>query len=802
MNATTLRTLAASAAFAAATAAIPAYADIYVAKTGSDANPGTLAAPKLTIQAGVDAVASGGTVYVAPGIYDDFTTDATYGNVCVFITNKVVTLAASGAKAETVILGRRQPGVESGLGNDAVRCVATSGAGGTVISGFTLRNGCTKANARGGGYYDAGAKTDVTIVNCDFQGCASNWGGGAYGGTSVRCRFTGCMATGYGSVLASAKAYNCVLVGNRIVSGCQGVILYNAGMANCTIAFNEGWPVEQPRQNIYNCLMVGNTGWKDHDRIVNCATDAGVGTAVTADDLFSPATGDWRLKTGSAAIGAGDASHVADIPANYRGTDLLGNPRMTGDAVNCGAVEASATPVATGVSFVSCEPRYGLGAVDGAVTGSAVPLPLRAEALPAKPTISFVAADGYGMVALTNTVGNSDIHWPLMDETVPLRIAAATNLTYGPVAGVVCHVAPNGDDTNGDGSAAAPFATIAQGVDGVAGTKLVLVHAGVYAPKPVSYNGMTRLKIAKNSVMVRVKAVDGSAATAIIGASDPTGDGGLGADAARCVTLEGPVSIQGFTLRGGRTLEPTASGNSGRKGGGAFMTDARSSVLDCVFNDCSGTWGGAVAGAGTANGNGHVIRCVFTGCSVAELASYDVSLAYYVDLHACLFHHNAFPSGATISAVAGPGVNARFCTFADNSSSFGTFGPWRWQSGGGNNIVYGTAGGGVDLPWHSTAGVNYYFAYGLFGTSTQDASNYATAVQGKPRFADDRANDYRLQNNSAALAAGSLQFVTDRDLCDVTGRMFDFAASASGSCIAGCYAETVSARNGMIVTFR
>ena len=796
MNATTLRTLAASAAFAAATAAIPAYGDIYVAKTGSNSNPGTLDAPKLTIQAGVDAVASGGTVYVAPGIYDDFTTDATYGRACVIITNKAVTLTASGGRAETVILGRRQPGVESGLGNDAVRCVVTSGAGGTVVSGFTLRNGSTKANARGGGYYDAGAQTDVTIADCDFQGCSSSWGGGAYGGTSVRCLFTGCMATGYGSVLAAAKAYNCVLAGNRIVSGCQGVILYNAGMANCTIAFNEGWPVEQPRQNIYNCLMVGNTGWKASDKIVNCATDANVGTAVTTDDLFSPATGDWRLKTGSAAIGAGDASHVADIPANYRDTDFLGNPRTVNDTVSYGAVEASATPVDSGLTFVSCEPRYGLLSVDGAVTGSAVPLPLRADALPAEPTVSFVPVDGYGMVALTNTVGNADIHWPLMDETVPLRIAAATNLTYGPVSAEICHVAQNGDDTNGDGTEANPYATIAKGASGSA-SKLVLVHGGEYAPDPISQWGNSRIVVTKTAPM-RLKAVAGPSATAIVGASDSEGAQGLGSGAVRCAILDGPVALQGFTLRGGRTVAPTASGSLAKESGGVLLRNNQSSVLDCVIEDCIGSFGSAANTVQPDIGLGHVVRCVIRNCSVANAVNYEGAVAGHVDLHSCLFYGNTLPSGATRSGALGNGCEARFCTVADTSSPFGAFYP---TSKAWNCIMHDTTGGGADLAWDTTTS-SYTFYYGLFGTSTQDASNYATAVQGKPRFADVNAHDYRLQRNSAALAAGSLEFVTDRDLCDVTGRKFDFAASASGSCIAGCYSETVPAHTATVMTFR
>ena len=796
MNATTLRTFAASAALAASVAA-QASADIYVAKNGSDTNPGTSAdAPKLTIQAGIDAAPDGSVVHVAPGIYDDFTIDATYGRACVIIANKVVTLAASGAKAETVILGRRQPGVESGLGNDAVRCVVTSGAGGTVISGFTIRNGCTKTNARGGGYYDAGAQTDVIIVDCDFQGCASNWGGGAYGGTSVRCLFTGCLATGYGSVLAAAKAYNCVLVGNRISSSCQGVVLYNAGMANCTIAFNEGWPLEQPRQNIYNCLMVGNTGWKASDKIFSCATDAGVGTAVTADDLFSPATGDWRLKTGSAAIGAGDASHVADIPANYCDTDFLGNPRTVNDTVSYGAVEASATSVETGVSFVSCEPRYGLLSVDGAVTGSAVPLPLRADALPAEPTVSFVPVDGYGMVALTNTVGNADIHWPLMDETVPLRIASATNLTYGPVSAEICHVAQNGDDTNGDGTAANPYATIAKGASGSA-SKLVLVHGGEYAPDPVSQWGKSRIVVTKAAPM-RLKAVAGPSATAIVGASDSEGAQGLGSGAVRCAILDGPVALQGFTLRGGRTVAPTASGSLAKESGGVLLRNNQSSVLDCVIEDCIGTFGSAANTVQPDIGRGHIVRCVIKNCSVADAVNYEGAVVGHVDLHSCLLYGNTLPSRATRSGVIGNGCEARFCTVADTSSPFGAFYP---TSRAWNCVMHGTTGGGADLAWDTTTS-SYNFDYGLFGTSTEPAANYATSVQGKPKFADAATHDYRLRDNSPAVCAGSLEFVTDRDLVDVSGVKYAFAASSAGPCIAGCHAAIVRSDAATILFVR
>ena len=811
----TSRTLAASAAFAAATAAIPAYADIYVAKTGSDANPGTLDAPKLTIQAGVDAVASGGTVYVAPGIYGAFTESAALGRACVVITNKAVTLRATGGRAETVILGRRQSGTDHGMGPDAVRCIVATNAENTIISGFTIRNGCTALgssgdsdilHAGGGVYTSSGQNGAFYVVDCDIQSCSAEYGGGANGGRFIRCRFTGCIAAYAASAANNIRAFSTVFAGNRSsdlrsrfnIAG----VLRRPYIVNCTMAFNEGTPINTiDADRAFNCIIVGHTAATDGTvagRLVNCATDAANASSscvqITSDDLFSPATGDWRLKTGSAAVGAGDASKVSkNMSSAYTGTDLLGNTRKTGDTVNCGAVEASATAVETGASFVSCAPQYGLMAVDGAVTASAVALPLRVESLPAEPTVSFLPVDGYDMVALASSAGSGDAHWPLMDETVPMRIAAAsaTAVTNTLLAGAVYHVAPSGDDVNGDGSAAAPYATFAKAMNLDNAPKLVLAHPGNYGHLvPSYYRGSNRVEIAKNNV--RIKAVAGPEATVIPGASDPTGDSGLGTGAVRCVAFrENLAAVQGFTLRGGRTA--TGDGTSAR-GGGAQIEDGKGSILDCVIEDCIGAWGSAIA---SGTGGGHAVRCIVRNCSVPAGANANYALALNANLDTCLFYGNSFPSAATSSTVIGPNCNARFCTVAGTSAPFGAFSS---RADAWNCIVAGTTGGGVDLPWNSNGA--YDFTSGLFGTSTQDASNYTTAVQGKPRFSDASANDYRLQNNSAALTAGSLEFATDRNLVDVTGRKFDFAASASGSCIAGCYADTVSARNGMVVTFR
>ncbi len=810
------RTLLAPFAALSLAAAMPASADIYVAKNGSDTNPGTSAdAPKLTIQAGIDAAPDGSVVHVAPGIYDDFTESAALGRACVVITNKAVTLTASGGRAETVILGRRQPGTDHGMGPDAVRGIVATNAANTVISGFTIRNGCTALGSSGasdilhsgGGVYTTGSR-DVAfyVVDCDIQACSAEYGGGANGGRFVRCRFTGCMAAYAASAANNIRAFSTVFAGNRssdLRSRFNSVgVLRRPYIVNCTMAFNEGTPFINLDDNYaINCIVVGHTAAMDGTsagKLVNCATDAANASSscvqITSDDLFSPATGDWRLKTDSVAIGAGDASKVTkNMASAYTGTDLLGNQRKTGDAVNCGAVEASATAVETGASFVSCAPQYGLMAVDGAATASAVPLPLRVESLPAEPTVSFLPVDGYGMVVLTSSAGAGEAHWPLMDETVPMRIAAAsaTAVTNTLLAGTVYHVAPSGDDAHGKGSEAVPYATFAKAMTLDNAAKLILAHPGNYGHLvPSYYRGSNRVEIAKNNV--RIKAVAGPAATVIPGAADPAGESGLGAGAVRCIAFkENLAAIQGFTLRGGRTA--TGTGTSAR-GGGAQIENQSGSVLDCVIEDCIGAWGSAIA---SGSGGGHAVRCTVRNCSVPAGANANYAIALNANLDTCLFYGNSLPSEATSSTVIGPNCNARFCTVAGTSSPFGAFSQ---RASAWNCVVADTMGGGVDLPWSS--GGAYNFTSGLFKTSTQDASNYATSVQGNPKFANAAMDDYRLRDRSAAISAGSLEFVTDRNLADVTGMKYAFIDFVAGTCVAGCYAEIATTPDVTVISIR
>lgn len=120
--------------------------------------------------------------------------------------------------------------------------------------------------------------------------------------------------------------------------------------------------------------------------------------------------------------------------------------------------------------------------------------------------------------------------------------------------------AENGDDETADGSAAAPYATIAAAVAAAPAGAQVLVKAGVYAP------------FAAGERAVRVVGVDGHAVTFIDGSG-----------VERCFTATGNelAELQGFTLLNGR-----ADYGAGARGG--FLTA-------CVISNCIATAGGGGA---------------------------------------------------------------------------------------------------------------------------------------------------------------------------------------------------------------
>ena len=201
---------------------------------GSDDNDGrSWTHPKATIQAAVDAAASGDYVLVASGVYGPVT----------FSGKTLQVIAVSGAARTTIDANRE------------TRCVNVS-SGTVTIRGFTLRHGVDASY--GGGSYGG------TLVDCVVRECEANAGAGAYNATTWNCVYIGNLAYDDGSAVWGGYHYDCEMLGNHA---------RNDGGANSGAAYNA---------RLYNCSVYGNTAIKGGGAGIDSCTAYGC----TAHDNF------------------------------------------------------------------------------------------------------------------------------------------------------------------------------------------------------------------------------------------------------------------------------------------------------------------------------------------------------------------------------------------------------------------------------------------------------------------------------------------------------------------------------------
>ena len=133
----------------------------YVSPTGNDSNPGTNAAPWLTIQHAASTVAAGSTVYVEPGTYNEsinVTVSGTSSAPITFIGQTGAIVSGAGLTPST--------SQTQGLWNIGAATPAGVDVSYVTIQGFTIENYTTSnANATPAGIWISGASNGIKILN-------------------------------------------------------------------------------------------------------------------------------------------------------------------------------------------------------------------------------------------------------------------------------------------------------------------------------------------------------------------------------------------------------------------------------------------------------------------------------------------------------------------------------------------------------------------------------------------------------------------------------------------------------------
>ena len=315
---------------------------IRVSPSGDDANDGSSwALAKLTVQAGIDAVANagGGDVWVAAGMYGQRITLKTWVHVYGgFSGTETHRGQRSWARNVTILDG--------GAGGSVVTAL-TCGYGVSAIDGFTIRNG--KAN-EGGGIFCAYGSSPV-ISNNTIQGNSARYGGGidCYHASPAISNntITGNSASSFGGGIYCERYSSPAISSNTITGNSAGS---NGGGIGCSpssfptiintiIAYNSsglGADDSVTSRLRHNCVY-GNVAY-DYSAATdptgsngNISVDPGFvrspspgadGKWATADD--DP--GDLQLKAGSPCIDAGVNSA---LPAEL--ADLGGHTRRIDD---------------------------------------------------------------------------------------------------------------------------------------------------------------------------------------------------------------------------------------------------------------------------------------------------------------------------------------------------------------------------------------------------------------------------------------------------------------------------------------
>ena len=278
-----------------------------------------------SIQDAVDVADDGDMILVADGIYAPF--DA---------RNKAIEIKSVNGCEYTFING--------GGTNRCATLGYEESQTNTVLTGFALFNGDASTDNVLVLWNCGGGVCCGTVRNCWIEGNAASKGGGAYYGALEGCVIAGNSATTYGGGSYYGRRVNCTIVGNTASYDGGGTYYgeaYNTiVLGNSQASYSYSTPTED---NYYGgdfayCLtspFVSGDG--------NITGDAGFRDAANSD---------YSLLRSSICVNSGSMDYMTtDV-------DIIGNPRVSGEAIDIGAFELKYSQYSPGLcDFVLDEVR-------------------------------------------------------------------------------------------------------------------------------------------------------------------------------------------------------------------------------------------------------------------------------------------------------------------------------------------------------------------------------------------------------------------------------------------------------------
>lgn len=458
-------------------------ATYYVAKTGSDSNAGTQAAPWLTIGHAALEATAGSTVYVGAGTYSEsvaFANSGTSSAPIVFNGQGVAIVDGTGLSCCT------SPGFASSNGfigtntQGLFNIGASAGVNYLTVEGFTVQNFKTKSAAQVPvGILILGSGTGIQVLNNTVQNIQTSAGknGNAYGigvfgisATPLSLTVSGNTVTGCLTGESETTTYN-GNVQNFVVS--NNIIYNNDNIGMDAIGFEGVGPTgydQAMNGDVYGNLIYNNSAFKnpgegnsyDEDGLYcdGCTAVTFERNTVYGNDLGIEAASETSGKVGSEVIvrnnliyannsnGVSVGGYAKTGTGGSTNITIVNNSLYDNDTKKTGSGEFQIQYRATGILFENNIVYAGAQGlfVHGFVAGSGVTLNNNDYYTTSSTTTFELNAKTYSTFAAYQTATGEDPNSIFANpDYLVLPTCKSTKETSAPTPITTCSPTPNFD---------------------------------------------------------------------------------------------------------------------------------------------------------------------------------------------------------------------------------------------------------------------------------------------------------------------------------------------------------------------